>query len=211
MMMNSLAAARRTSPKKTEEVPNGAWFPASQHKPFLLLHVCCGPCATHVVDLLKETYHPVGFFYNPNLYPKQEYYKRLQAAAQVYRRHRVALWVPPFKQEDWLDIVRGLEKEPEGGRRCEICIRHRLDVTAWMAEAASLQAFATTLTISPRKNSRRINKIGSDLSKSYGISFLEADFKKKDGFVQSVQKSKELGLYRQDYCGCCFSMRPAPH
>jgi predicted adenine nucleotide alpha hydrolase (AANH) superfamily ATPase len=159
------------------------------------------------VDLLKDTYHPVGFFYNPNLYPKQEYFKRLEAAAQLSRRNRVALWVPPYGQEGWLDIVRGLEAEPEGGRRCEICIQHRLEVTAWTAAAASMQVFATTLSISPMKNSIKINKIGDDLSKSYDIPFLEADFKKRDGFVKSVQKSKELGLYRQDYCGCRYSMR----
>ena len=117
------------------------------------------------------------------------------------------MWVPPFEQGAWLDLVRGLEGEPEGGRRCDICIRLRLEATARVAKATSMTAFATTLTISPMKNSRRINTLGTDLSESYGISFLEADFKKKDGFLKSVEKSKDLGLYRQDYCGCCYSMR----
>jgi predicted adenine nucleotide alpha hydrolase (AANH) superfamily ATPase len=160
-----------------------------------------------VIDLLQDKYHPIGFFYNPNLHPRMEYFRRLEATAQVCRQHRTALWVPPFGQEAWLDSVRGFEGEPEGGRRCNICIRLRLEATAWVAKSASLTAFATTLTISPRKNSDLINALGTDLSRSYDISFLEADFKKKDGFLKSVQKSKDLGLYRQDYCGCCYSMR----
>ncbi len=201
-----MATIRKTTRKKTEANLPTAPSLTSRRKPFLLLHICCGPCSTHVFDLLTDTYHLIGFFYNPNLYPKREYFRRLEAAARVARQHRTALWVPPFAQEAWLDRVRGLEEEREGGGRCEICIRHRLEVTAWVAKAASLAVFATTLTIGPRKNSRTINKTGSDLSRQHGISFLEADFKKKDGFLKSVQKSKELGLYRQDYCGCCFSM-----
>ena len=202
-----MAPVRKTIRKKTEEDPSGTHFLTSPKKPFILLHVCCGPCSTHVIELLRDTYHPIGLFYNPNLHPKDEYFRRLEAAARVSKQHRIALWVPPFDQETWLDRVRGLEDEPEGGRRCNICIRHRLEVTAWMAKAASLTVFATTLTISPRKNSRKINELGSDLSKLYDIAFLEADFKKKDGFLKSVQRSKDLGLYRQDYCGCCFSIR----
>ena len=201
----------RTSPKKTEEDPSGVSLVARKKKPLLLLHVCCGPCSTHVIDLLREKYHLIGFFYNPNIYPREEFYKRLEAAARVCRRNRSAFWVPPLEQEHWLKIVRGFETEPEGGRRCEICIRHRLEVTAWVARATSVQAFGTTLTISPKKKSNVINEIGIVLSKSTGVPFLGADFKKKDGFLKSVQKSKELDLYRQDYCGCCYSMRePSP-
>jgi len=202
-----LATARKTSTKRTEGDFSGSLLPRSRGKPLLLLHICCGPCSTHVIDLLEDEYHLIGFFYNPNLHPKQEYFKRLQATAQVCRQHGAALWVPPFGEKGWLDIVKGLEGEPEGGRRCNVCIRLRLEATAWMAKSASVTAFATTLTISPMKNSRKINALGADLSKSLGISFLEADFKKKDGFLKSVQKSKGLGLYRQDYCGCCYSMR----
>jgi predicted adenine nucleotide alpha hydrolase (AANH) superfamily ATPase len=202
-----LAPARKTSPKRTEEDSSASPLLPLRRKPFLLLHICCGPCSTHVIDLLKDKYHPIGFFYNPNLHPRAEYFRRLEATAQVCRQHRAALWVPPFGQKAWLDVVRGLDKEPEGGRRCNICIRLRLEATAWVARAASLTAFATTLTISPRKNSHVINALGTDLSKSHNIYFLEADFKKKDGFLKSVQKSKDMGLYRQDYCGCCYSMR----
>lgn len=207
MMTTSSNPGRMTSPERTEQGASGPPVLALERKPTLLLHVCCGPCATHVIDLTKETYHLVGFFYNPNLFPKQEFYKRLEAAAQVFRTHRRALWVPPFDQDRWSNRVRGLEKEPEGGRRCEICIQDRLEVTAWMAATTGIEAFATTLTISPTKKSSLINTIGIDLSRSNDILFLAADFKKKNGFLKSVEKSKTLGLYRQNYCGCSFSMR----
>jgi predicted adenine nucleotide alpha hydrolase (AANH) superfamily ATPase len=103
-------------------------------------------------------------------------------------------------------IVHGLENEPEGGRRCSICIGHRLEVTARTAKAASIPVMATTLTVGPRKNSKQINRLGTEWAESYGIVFVEADFKKQDGFLKSVQISKSLGIYRQAYCGCCFSM-----
>jgi predicted adenine nucleotide alpha hydrolase (AANH) superfamily ATPase len=207
MMKNSSPPALRTSQKKTEADPPGVSTIAGKKKPMLLLHVCCGPCSTHVIDVLRDTYHPIGFFYNPNLHPKEEYYKRLEAAARVCRASPSAFWIHPFGQGPWLVAVRGFETEAEGGKRCQICVRHRLEVTAWVAKATSMQAFGTTLTISPNKKSNVINEIGNDLSKSTGVPFLSADFKKKDGFLKSVQKSKDMDLYRQDYCGCCYSMR----
>jgi predicted adenine nucleotide alpha hydrolase (AANH) superfamily ATPase len=193
-----------TSPKKTEQAPLAV---SCKNKPLILLHVCCGPCSTHVIDLLSDTYHPIGFFYNPNVYPREEFYKRLEAATHVSRQNRSAFWVYPLAQEPWLKAIRGFETEPEGGRRCEVCMRHRLEVTAWVARQACVQVFGTTLTISPNKKSNVINEIGADVSKSAGIHYLVADFKKKDGFLKSVQKSKALDLYRQDYCGCCYSMK----
>ena len=112
-MRNSLAPVRKTSPKRTEEDSSASPRLPLRQKPFLLLHICCGPCSTHVIDLLKDKYHPIGFFYNPNLHPKQEYFRRLEATAQVCRQHRAALWVPPFGEDAWLDGVgRGT-----GGRR----------------------------------------------------------------------------------------------
>jgi hypothetical protein len=193
--------------KKTETHASRNLEAVSRRKPFLLLHICCGPCSTHVIEVLNKVYHPIGFFYNPNLYPKEEYYRRLKAAAKVAESLRTALWVPPAEHEAWMEIMVGMEGDPEGGRRCNICIRHRLEKAACMAKTASIDTFATTLSIGPSKNSRKINEIGVDLSKRYELSFLEADFKKRDGFLKSVQISKALGLYRQDYCGCCFSMR----
>ncbi len=206
-----MAPAKRTTQRKTEEDPSGVLTDPTRPKPILLLHVCCGPCSTHVVDLLKSTYHLIGFFYNPNLYPEEEFNKRLEATARVFREGLCVLWVLPFDPAPWMEIVRGLGGEPEGGKRCEICIRHRLEVTARVAEAASVGSFGTTLSVSPRKRSLLINKIGIELSRTHGSSFYVADFKKKDGFLKSVQKSRHLGLYRQDYCGCCFTMRrPSP-
>ncbi len=202
-----MAPPAKPLPKKAEAPPAGDLSLTDRRKPFLLLHVCCGPCATHVVDLLEGSYRPIGFFYNPNLYPQEEYFRRLEAAARVFHSRGMPLWVLPSGKEGWLDAVKGLEGEPEGGRRCEVCIRLRLEATARTAKRASVSAFATTLTIGPQKNSAQINALGSDLSTSYGLFFLEADFKKKDGFLKSVQKSKEMGLYRQDYCGCRYSMR----
>ena len=108
-----MAPARKTIRKKTEEDPSSPHLLTSHRKPFILLHICCGPCSTHVIDLLRDTYHPIGFFYNPNLYPKEEYFRRLEAAARVSRQGRIALWVPPFVEESWRDCVRGLEGEPE--------------------------------------------------------------------------------------------------
>jgi predicted adenine nucleotide alpha hydrolase (AANH) superfamily ATPase len=191
----------------TEEPNSPRCSPDPLHKPPLLLHICCGPCSTHVIDLLKESHFPIGFFFNPNLYPRDEYFRRLEATARVCRAQGTALWIPPFEPDLWLARVEGLEKEPEGGRRCEICMQLRLEVTAWVARSADVGIFATTLTISPKKNSLKINQLGSALAEEAGVAFLEADFKKKDGFLKSVRKSKELDLYRQNYCGCCHNMK----
>lgn len=177
--------------------------------PSLLLHVCCGPCATHVFDLLKSSYHLVAFFYNPNIHPLGEFLARLEATARLCKQHEIGLWVPPHGPETWMEETRGRESDPEGGERCNICFRLRLDTTARMARMASLEGFATTLTISPHKNSKKINGIGNEIARRHGIAFLPADFKKKHGYQESVRKSRELDLYRQRYCGCCHSRRPA--
>ena len=201
-MGNSLAQAQKTSPKRTEEDSSAPPLHPLQRKPFLLLHICCGPCSTHVIDLLKDEYHPIGFFYNPNLHPKQEYFSRLEATAQVCRQHRAALWVPPFGEEAWLDGVKGLEGEPEGGRRCNICIRLRLEATAWVAKAASLTAFATTLTISPRKNSHVINALGvvsenvlyNDIKDTGKDVRIVGDADKVAGALEAVIDGSEMAL-----------------
>jgi len=183
----------------------GGTRPPPKIAPFLLLHICCGPCATHVIELLKGSYRLVGCFYNPNVQPKEEYFRRLQAAATVCRAQGIPVWVPLYDPEPWLAAVKGNEHEPEGGRRCEICFTHRLDVVARLARRGSLDAFATTLTISPHKDAGEINQIGHELADAYSVAYLSSDFKKQHGFQKSLRKSKELGLYRQHYCGCCFS------
>ena len=181
--------------------------PVSQHTPLLLLHVCCGPCAAHVIDLLKTAYHPVCFFFNPNIHPDEEFYRRLRAAAQACKSRQVALWVPSYHPAGWFERVTGLEDQPEGGKRCTICFRFRLELTAQAARLASIPFFTTTLTVSPHKKSIIINEIGNEISKIHDIKYLSYDFKKKNGFKESMEKSKKLGLYRQRSCGCTFSTR----
>ena len=189
-------------------IPTTYWkMRLKYQKPPLFLHICCGPCATHVLEVLKESYHPKGFFFNPNLYPEEEYDKRLEAAGKLCRAKGIALLSPPYQPDLWLEAVHGREKDPEGGKRCEICIHYRLDATAAMAIQKGISSFGTTLTLSPHKNSFKINELGYNIAKERGVVYLAADFKKNNGFAHSVKISKAMNLYRQNYCGCCFSMK----
>jgi epoxyqueuosine reductase len=172
----------------------------------LLLHLCCGPCATHAMTLLHREYHLIGFFCNPNIHPEGEYYRRLHAVATACRESRVSLWIPGYDSEPWENGVRDRDLDAEGEERCRICFQIRLETTALAAQRASIPCFATTLTVSPHKDSRVIHQIGKELAGRYGRVFLSEDFKKENGFHKSVQKSRELGLYRQKYCGCRFSI-----
>lgn len=171
----------------------------------LLLHICCGPCATHVIDCLRNRYRLVGFFYNPNIHPHEEFDLRLEAASVVCRTAGVPLWVPRQDRIGWSNRVRGRESDPEGGRRCRLCFLLRLGGTAVAARRASIPWFATTLTISPHKDSTVILRLGEDLATLHQNSFLSESFGRDGGFQQSVRKSKALGLYRQQFCGCRFS------
>ena len=171
----------------------------------LLLHLCCGPCATHVIDFLKDSYYLIGFFFNPNIHPEREFYNRLEAVCNVCKISGTALWVPRYQPDLWMHAIQGRETDSEGGHRCRICFGIRMEAAAYVGRVISASAFATTLTISPHKNSGDINELGNRISEKYEIPFLSHDFKKRDGFQKSVRKSKELGLYRQKYCGCCFS------
>lgn len=176
-------------------------------KPTLLLHVCCGPCSTAVIERLRPRFDLTLFFANPNLYPEEEYARRLEAARQVAARHKIPLVEAEDEHGAWLEQVQGLEWEPEGGARCEICFRVRLEATAREAEARGMDYFTTTLTVSPHKNAERIGQIGRRATLGRKVVFLSEDFKKRDGFHKSVVLSKEMGLYRQNYCGCEFSLR----
>lgn len=170
-----------------------------------MLHVCCGPCSAHAIRELKESYDLSLFFCNPNLYPKEEYTKRLDAVEQVATLLAVPLIIEPYEPEPWKKLAKGLEEEKEGGRRCELCYEFRLQKTAERAKPFGM--FATTLTVSPHKSSSVINRIGRKVAKEQSVAFLELDLKKKDGFLKSTRLSKEMGLYRQDYCGCRYSLR----
>lgn len=177
-------------------------------KPRLLLQVCCAPCFAGSVEYLTEHFDVTAFFYNPNIQPKQEFNLRLDALKQLIESFpSVKLIVPEQDENEYLTYIKGLEKEKEGGARCTGCFELRLEKTAkYMVDNATYyDYFATTLTVSPHKNAKLINEIGNKIARQYNVNYLESDFKKKDGFLRSINKSKELGLYRQDYCGCSFS------
>ncbi|MBR4800459.1 MAG: epoxyqueuosine reductase QueH [Clostridia bacterium] len=178
---------------------------ASGTKPRLLLHACCGPCASSVLEYLTPYFEITVFYYNPNILPKEEFIRRLEALKVVISHFDgVKLVVPEQSENEYLTLVKGLENEPEGGKRCGVCFALRLDGTArYMAtNEASFDFFATTLTVSPHKDNVRINEIGCSIAKKYDVEYLSSNFKKRDGYLRSTQLSKEFGIYRQDYCGC---------
>ena len=171
----------------------------------LLLHVCCGPCSTHVIETLREKYDLTLFFYNPNVEPVNEYEQRLETAEKYAKELGLPLIVGDYDNIEWHNAVQGHEQDEEGGERCSICFRYRLEKTAELAKEKDFDLFITTLSVSPYKNAEVINIIGLELAKKYGIEFLESDFKKHGGYMHSVELSKKHNLYRQHYCGCLFS------
>lgn len=170
----------------------------------MLLHCCCGPCSTVVIERLKERFDLTVFYYNPNIEPFEEYEKRKAELIKVCIASGVPFVDFDYDNAAWRDFVKGLEKEKEGGARCEKCFIYRLKQTAEYAKEKGFDIFATTLSVSPHKNSEVINKVGLEIAKNVGIEFLPESFKKKDGYLRSINLSKELGLYRQNYCGCLF-------
>ena len=177
-------------------------------KPRLLLQVCCAPCFAGSIDYLTEHFAVTAFFYNPNIQPKEEFNIRLDALKQLIVQHpSVKLVVPEQDEDEYLAFVKGLENEREGGGRCTACFDLRLEKTAQFMRdhKGDYDYFATTLTVSPHKNAKIINEIGNKVGEKHNVQYLDSDFKKKDGFLRSIQKSKALNLYRQDYCGCSFS------
>ncbi|MDD5509261.1 MAG: epoxyqueuosine reductase QueH [Dehalococcoidales bacterium] len=171
----------------------------------IVLHICCGVCAPGAFERLSGEGHQVlGFFYNPNIHPEAEYQKRLAAARMVAHKLDFPFEAPPFTPQDWSAATGPLGDEPEGGRRCEICFRIRLEKTCLYMKDWGYDAFTTTLTISPHKSADVINRVGVEIG---GDRFLVRDFKKKDGFKQTIEMAKKWGLYRQDYCGCAYSMQ----
>ncbi len=176
-------------------------------KPRILVHVCCAPDALYVAGLLRDAYEVTGYFYNPNIQPVEEYELRLAEARKVAGVLGIGLLEGPYDEERWIRMTRRFRDEPEKGRRCDVCYALRLQKTAWTAREKGFDLFATVMSLSPWKKAPTMNRIGKMFSARYGVSFLESDFKKKDGFRKSVVLSKGLGLYRQDYCGCASSQR----
>ena len=175
----------------------------------MLLHVCCAPCSSYVLELLQRDYDITIFFYNPNITIEEEYDKRLDELERFVVRAPFAAGVDvvrgSFEPEVFFDVSRGLEQVPEKGIRCYKCYELRMRETALYAVRNGFQIFTTSLSISPHKNATWINEIGEKLSKEYGIEYYYSDFKKKNGYARSIELSKEFDLYRQDYCGCAYS------
>lgn len=172
----------------------------------LLLHICCAPDATHPIQILNDEYEIGAFFYNPNIHPREEYDKRLGDMRALGKEWDISLHEGEYDTDRWLSLTEDYKDEPEGGKRCEICYEMRLEGTAKNALERGYDLFGAVLTISPHKDARKINEIGRKIGEKYGVPFLESDFKKHDGFKKSVNYSKNLGLYRQKYCGCVYSM-----
>lgn len=178
--------------------------------PRLLLHACCAPCSSYVLEYLAEHMQITVFFYNPNITRPEEYRKRVEEEKRLIRelpvKYPVSFLEGPYEPARFFETVKGLEAEPEGGKRCEVCFRLRLEETAKAALAnGGFDYFTTSLTISPLKNAPLLNSLGEEIGAQYGIAFLPSDFKKKNGYKRSIELSREYDLYRQDFCGCIFS------
>ncbi len=172
----------------------------------LLLHVCCANCATIPIELLQEQFKVKLLWYNPNIYPKREYKKRLKQVKKLKKIYKLKLIKAPYQSKNWFSLTKGLKKEPEGGKRCDVCVKVRLQKAVEIGNKKGFDYFATTLTIGPQKKAEKVNKIGETLAKKYDIKFYSADFKKKDGFKKSIDLSKKYNFYRQKYCGCIYSI-----
>ncbi len=178
-----------------------------ESKPSLLLHVCCAPCSTTAIERLKETYDLTGFFYNPNIHPAEERTAREQEFSRLLTTWNIPAITGAGDGSEWFEATAGMEEDKEGGPRCLVCYRLRLEATAAEAAKRGISHFATTLTISPQKNATVINAIGTQAGQKFSVTYLTSNFKKQNGFGRSVELSHEHGLYRQNYCGCLYSQR----
>ena len=172
----------------------------------VLLHCCCAPCATSVTERVIKTIKPVLYYYNPNIYPEAEYLKRLSELEKLARYFSLELISEPYDENEFLGAIAGFENEKEGGARCPVCFRVRLEKTAARAKREGLAAFCTTLTVSPHKNAAIVNAIGEEVAAARNILWIPSDFKKRNGYLRSCQMCRELDIYRQNYCGCRFSI-----
>ena len=188
--------------KKLEEL-----ISSLDYKPKLLLHSCCGPCSSYVITYLKDYFDITILYYNPNISPKSEYEKRKKEQIRLINELNcdIKLLDCDYENDIYRKCVKGYENDKEGGHRCHLCYRLRLNKTSEIAKEKGFEYFGTTLTVSPYKNAQVLNQIGGELAKQYDIKYLYSDFKKKDGYKKSIELSKKYNLYRQDYCGCLFS------
>ena len=193
--------------KKLEEII--AKHERAGEVPTLLLHSCCAPCSSYCLEFLSNYFRITVFYYNPNIYPEEEYVKRVEEQqrfiAQLPTKYPISFVEGNFEKERFYEVVKGYEDCPEGGERCFRCYELRLEETAKLAQAMGMDYFTTTLSISPLKNSAKLNEIGEKLGAIYNIAHLSSDFKKKNGYKRSIELSNEYGMYRQYYCGCVYS------
>lgn len=177
----------------------------------LLLHACCAPCSSTVLERLGNFFNITILYYNPNITDKDEYEKRLEEirkfTSSFKTKYKIEVIAGRYEPREFFDIARGLENEPERGKRCYKCYKLRLEETAKIAKELNFDYFTTTLSLSPYKDAKWINEIGESLQETYNINFLYSDFKKKNGYKRSIELSREFNLYRQDYCGCVYSVR----
>ena len=199
---------KRNYQKEMEKVIDG--FGGEKKK--LLLHSCCAPCNSAVLEKLQEIFDLTVFFYNPNITEKAEYERRIGEQRRLVEyfneknpQFPIKLMEGNYEPTKFLQMSKGLEKAPEGGERCYGCYGLRLEESARVAKEQGFDYFTTSLTISPMKNAEKLNTLGEQMAEKYGVSFLPSDFKKKEGYKRSIELSGELDLYRQDYCGCGFS------
>lgn len=187
-----------------------------ENAPTLFLHSCCAPCSSYVLEYLRKYFRITVFYYNPNITEEEEYHKRVaeqkrliaaynERAGMEGQGYYIDIIEGDYNPQRFFEIARGLEQCPEGGGRCFACYALRLRETVRCARARGCGYFTTTLTVSPYKNAAKLNEIGEQLAKEYGVAWLPSDFKKRNGYKRSVELSKEYGLYRQDYCGCIYS------
>ena len=189
--------------KKLEEIINSL-----DNKPKLLLHSCCGPCSSYVISYLRDYFDITVLYYNPNIFPYKEYVKRKEEQKRLLREmtnDTVKLLDCDYDNDKYEEVIQGLEKEPERGKRCTKCFLLRLEKTAIVGKDEGFDFFGTTLTVSPYKNAQLINRIGEKLANDYDIRWLYGDFKKNDGYKKSIELSKKYDLYRQNYCGCIYT------
>ena len=179
-----------------------------QKVPALLLHSCCAPCSSYCLETLSEDFAITVFYYNPNIYPEEEYWKRVREQERFIgllpAKHKISFLEGNYEKERFYETVKGMEKIREGGERCFACYRLRLSEAVREAQKGGFDYVTTTLTISPMKNAQKLNEIGEELCDGTGVTWLPSDFKKKNGYKRSTELSREYGMYRQDYCGCVF-------
>ena len=201
--MSAVRNYQKELDKITEDIKNGS-------APTLFLHSCCAPCSSYVLEYLSAFFRITVFYYNPNIYPAEEYGKRVEEQKNLIEKlpsvYPIEFVEGAYDKERFYEMARGLEQVPEGGERCFRCYELRLRETARLAAERGFDYFTTTLTISPLKNAAKLNEIGGLLGEEYQTVWLPSDFKKKNGYKRSIELSKEYNLYRQDYCGCVFSV-----